>query len=251
MSIGRLLLVSAYSIALLVIDALHFDQEVAWGIGTVAVLLWLAILADFVWGLVRSGDRKQQLWTHLGYPILLLAPLFVIPYWTAPLALALLVAYILELRQLTAGQGFAFSAVLVAFVAVVATWALVYSESKDPTSELGDWKSATLWTLANLLRMRSQGEPTTEDGEFVGYVLAVCALLVASLFTAQLVTWVIGSSREEERDREESIDQLTHQVAALRSAVEELNGRLEAGTQSSGTGTTSASRSVSSTTSAT
>lgn len=226
-SIARLALVSAFSIVLLVIDALHFEGEVQWGIVALAAVLWLIILGDFVAGLVRAEDKRGQLLQHLGYPILLVAPLLIFPYLTPILALALLVAYILELRQLTAGQGFVFSAVLVCFVAVVATGFLVYAESQDPQSELGDWQSAGLWTLANLLRIRSVGTPTTEDGEFVSYVVGICALLVASLFTAQIVAWVIGSQKDDSKEADQARKDLADELSALRSAVEELNTRLD------------------------
>lgn len=225
--IGRLLLVSVYSIVLLVIDALHFEGQVGWAIGVIATVLWLVILVDFWVGLARATDKKTQLRQHLGYPILLLAPLLLIPFVTPILTVALLVAYILELRQVTAGEGFAFSAALVAFVAVGATWALAYSESKDPESSLGEWGSAGLWTVANILRIHSSGEPTTHDGQFVSYVLGVCALLVAGLFTAQLVAWVTGSRKKDDEEREEVTRQLADDVAALRTAVEELTARLD------------------------
>lgn len=232
--IARLALISLYSIFLLAVDALFFERILTWWVALLFGVLWLAVAAIFFTGLARANDRKSYLSQHAGYPILLLAPLLIVPYWTPVLAFVLLAAYILELRQLTAGKGFAFSAVLVVFVSIAATWALVYAESKDPRSDLDDWWSAATWTFSSLLRIRTMSEPVTEDGEFIAFVLAVCAVIAASLVTAQLVAWVIGSEKkghekEEQREREQvrvTVDDLAQEVVALRGLVRELNDRL-------------------------
>jgi hypothetical protein len=232
--IARLALISLYSIVLLAVDALFFERILTWWVALLFGVLWLAVAATFFAGLSRAKGRKSYLSRHAGYPLLLMAPLLIVPYWTPVLALVLLAAYILELRQLTAGKGFAFSAVLVAFVSIAATWALVYAESKDPRSDLDNWWSAATWTFSSLLRMHTLSEPVTEDGEFVGFVLAVCAVIAASLFTAQLVAWIIGSEKEalEEEERQEreqlqvTVDNLAQEVVVLRGLVRELNDRL-------------------------
>ena len=223
--IARLALISLYSIVLLAVDALFFERIFTWWVALLFAGLWLAVAANFFTGLSRAKGRKSYLSRHAGYPLLLLAPLLILPYWTPVLAFVLLAAYILELRQLAAGKGFAFSAVLVA---------LVYAESKDPRSDLDNWWSAATWTFSSLLRMHTSSEPVTEDGEFVGFVLAVCAVIAASLFTAQLVAWIIGSEKEalEEEERQEreqlqvTVDNLAQEVVVLRGLVRELNDRL-------------------------
>lgn len=130
--IARLALISVYSLFLLAVDALFFERILTWWVALLFGVLWLAVAATFLTGLARADDRKRYLSRHAGYPLLLLAPLLVVPYWTPVLALVLLAAYILELRQLTAGKGFAFSAVLVVFVSIAATWPWCTPKVKTP-----------------------------------------------------------------------------------------------------------------------
>lgn len=45
--------------------------------------------------------------------------------------------------------------------------------------------------------------PETSDGRVLATVVGICAVLGASLFTAQVIKWVVGSERREERERQE------------------------------------------------
>lgn len=223
LSVGWLALVAAYSLLLLAFDAMYFDPQVDWVLLSLAAIAWIAIVVTYVRGLGRATSRRTYVLAHLGTPLLIAAPLTVIPVDTSWLPLfVLLVAYILELRNLTAGQGFLFSLGLVAFVIVLATAVMSFVEREDPESSLDDVGASAGWTLATLFRLRAPfGDPQTEDGKILSLVVGVCALLAASLFTAQLVTWVTGSGRDKERKSDSSAEILA-EIAALRAAVERL-----------------------------
>lgn len=231
LSVGWLALVAAYSLLLLAIDAMHFEPQVDWALIGLTAVAWIAIVLTYVRGLARASTRRSYGLSHLGTPLLIAAPLVVIPADTSWLPLIiLLTAYILELRNLTAGQGFLFSLGLVAFVIVLATAVMSFVESEDPESSLDDVGASAGWTLATLFRLRAPfGDPQTEDGKILSLVVGICALLAASLFTAQLVTWVTGSGRDKERKSDPSAEILA-EIAALRAAVEKLtNERLHPG----------------------
>ncbi len=223
-ALGWLSLVAVYSLLVLAIDAMQFEFQVDMSLIALAGIAWITILVAYWRGLARASSRRSYALNHLGVPLLLLlAPVATLPTDTSWLPLFLLLtAYVLELRGLAAGHGFLFSLGLVAFVIVLATGVMAFVERNAPESPLNDVRTSAAWALATLFRLRAPyGEPQTEDGKTLALVVGVCALIAASLFTAQLVTWVTGSSRDRER-RSESTDELIAEIAALRAAVEKL-----------------------------
>lgn len=234
-SVLRLALVALYSLALVSLDALHFEAQIDLVlIGSVA-FLWLVILGIWLRGLIRSRDRRSYARRNVSAVLLLVAPVMVLPDASWLLIIVLLTAYILDLRRYAAGHGFLFSFGLVLFVIVLATGVMAYVESSQPDSKLGDVSTAAAWSFATLLKMRhSLGSPQTDDGQVLGLVVGVCALLAASLFTAQVVTWVSGSGRESKATQGASTApdpapaQLQEEIAALRVAVDTLTEQLRA-----------------------
>ena len=222
LAIARLALVAAYSLVLLSVDAMHFEAQVDGLLVGLVGVGWLVILVTYWRGLVSATSKRDYALAHLGTPLLLIAPLAVVPDTSWLLLFILLTAYVLELRTFAAGHGFMFSLGLVVFVIVLATGVMTYVEREDPESALSDIGSSAAWTFATLFRLRaSVGSPQTEDGQILALVVGVCALLAASLFTAQIVTWVTGSSRDKER-RPEPAPELLAEIAALREAVDRL-----------------------------
>ena len=229
LAIARLALVAAYLLLLLSIDAMHFEAQVDGVLIGLVGVGWLAILATYWLGLARAASKRDYALAHLGTPLLLVAPLAVVPDTSWVLLFILLTAYVLELRTFAAGHGFAFSLGLVAFVIVLATGVMSYVEREDPESALSDVGASAAWTFATIFRLRaSVGNPQTEDGQTLALVVGVCALLAASLFTAQIVTWVTGSSRDKGKKLESS-PELLAEIAALRAAVDRLAEQRESG----------------------
>ena len=225
MAVARLGLVALYALALLSLDALHFEAQVDYVLIAITAVLWILVLGDYWRGLARSKDRRGYALSHMGAPLLLLAPVLVAPDMSWILLLVLLTAYILELRGYAAGHGFMFSLGLVAFVIVLATGLMSYVEREDPESDLDDVGAAAAWSFATIFRLRPMGTPRTEDGQTLALLVGVCALLAASLFTAQIVTWVTGSGREKSKKSEPS-PELLAEISALRQSVDELNAKL-------------------------
>lgn len=231
----RLSVIAAYSI--LFMWGGFFD----WNGSTVAILwfgaaaLWLLIAYVFVRGLVIHENRWHYLGRHLSLPILLIAPAFLwISWWPAMSFALVVVAYILELRYHSAGDGFLFSFGLVLFVGVFAALSMVEIESEQSSdTALRTPKDAIYWAFGSLLRI-NYGEtyvPQTHDGKVLATIVAICAVLGASLFTAQMVSWVVGSRADREKEqaadkeRQEAeqgsreADDLAAQLAAIREEL--------------------------------
>lgn len=226
-AVGRLGLVAVYALTLLSLDAMHFEAQVDYVLIALAALLWIVILGIYWRGLARTRDRRAYALAHAGVPLLLLAPLLVVPDASWILLLVLITAYILELRGYAAGHGFLFSLGLVAFVIVLATGLMSYVEKENPDSDLGDVGAAAAWSFSTIFRLRPAGSPRTEDGQTLALLVGVCALLAASLFTAQIVTWVTGS--REKKEKSDHSPELLAEISALRKSVDELNHRLAGG----------------------
>lgn len=234
-STARLAVIAAYSI--LFMWGGFFD----WNGSTVAILwigaaiLWLVIASVFVRGLIVHERRWHYLGRHLALPLLLIAPAFLwISWWPAMSFALVVVAYILELRYHSAGDGFLFSFGLVLFVGVFAALSMVEIESEQSSATtLRTPKDAIYWAFGSLLRI-NYGEayvPQTHDGKVLAAIVAICAVLGASLFTAQMVSWVVGSRAEREKEKaddeerleaaqgSEDAEDLAAQLAAIRAEL--------------------------------
>jgi voltage-gated potassium channel len=204
----RLSLLAGYSIVFMWGAYLEWEgatQTVVWVLGA---LLWIAVLALYVREIVTAANRRQYLARHLSLPLLLVAPALLWLTWF-PLGafLVVVVAYVLELRNHSAGDGFLFSFGLVAFVGVFAGLSMVEVENDHPDSSLKSPSDALFWSFASLLKINygKALSPETQDGRILATVVGVCAILGASLFTAQVVSWVVGAQKEkEEQERDEA-----------------------------------------------
>ena len=84
---------------------------------------------------------------------------------------------------------------LVLFVGVFAGLSMVEVEYEAPNSNLTTPSDAIFWAFASLLRINygKALSPVTEEGRILATVVGICAMLGASLFTAQVVNWVVGA----------------------------------------------------------
>lgn len=238
----RLALYAAYALVVLTGESLELRSQVDIGLLVAGVVLWLGMLGLLWSGLAAARDRRAYLLSHLGYPVGLAAGLLVgrgVPWL---LFFVLVVGYVLLLRTEAAGHGFAFSLGLVAFVGVVAALTMVYLEQEQDDAQLRTPGDAALWAFASLLRV-SYGRslnPVTDNGRVLATVVGVCAVLAASMFTAQVVAWIVGTPRGRGSDREQepspeesgpgvaaSLDRLTQEVSDLRAEVARLEQRLD------------------------
>jgi hypothetical protein len=162
----------------------------------------VVIAAVLVRELVRSDRTLQHVRVHPSLPLLLIAPAFLWLVWMPVAAFILVVfAYVLELRHHSAGDGFLFSFGLVLFIGVFAGLSMVEVESENSDSSLRSPSDAIFWAFASLLKI-NYGKaltPQTDDGRILATVVGVCAILGASLFTAQVVSWVVGSDKAGRR----------------------------------------------------
>ena len=99
-------------------------------------------------------------------PMLLVAPLFLILFWDPIWFILIVAAFILELRQLSAGDGFTFSFVLIVFVGVMSGLAMAELENNQQGSGIHGPGDAFGWAFGGLLRIDTGTDfaPTTADG---------------------------------------------------------------------------------------
>lgn len=216
-SSARLGLIAVYSIVFMwggYFDWAGWTETILWSLGAV---LWIVIAVVFVRELVRSRGRLRHVGVHPSLPLLLIAPAFLWTVWW-PLAafLVVVVAYILELRHHSAGDGFLFSFGLVLFIGVFAGLSMVEVEGEEQGSSLRTPSDAIFWAFASLLRINygKAMTPQTDDGRILATVVGLCAILGASLFTAQVVSWVVGSEKKKEETE-------AHEVADSSQAASE------------------------------
>lgn len=193
----RLVLFSAYAITLLTLNVMHFEREATLAVDALAITLWIALALDYALLWRAAQSRRTFLRVSIAYPIYLVTIVFITAHSPWLLAIPLIVGFVLQLRQVAAGRALTFALVLFLFIGVLATAGVVYAEQSEPESTLRDWPTAASWAIAHLIHLRgySPGNPLSEDGIALSFVLAICGLIVAALLTAQIVSWVVGSQR--------------------------------------------------------
>lgn len=194
---ARLSLFSLFAIALAAENILHFERaQTAWLVVIIG-MLWIALLVDYLRQLRSAADRRSFIRQNLGYPVYLATVVFATSHNIWVIAIPLIGGFVLQLRRLSVGNAVTFAFVLSGFTAVLATAGILYAERNEPNSPITDWGSAATWTVARLLQLRGfePGNPTSPDGIALSFVVAMIALVVGALLTAQIVHWVIGADR--------------------------------------------------------
>lgn len=241
----RLGLIAVYSIVFMwggFFDWTGWTETILWSLGA---LLWIVIAVMLVREVVHADHRLRYLVVNPSLWMLLIAPAFLWLTWMPLTAFFIVVvAYVLDLRHHSAGDGFLFSFGLVAFVGVFAGLSMVEVEDEAPGSTLATPADAIFWAFASLLRVNYGRAlyPVTEDGRVLATVVGVCAVLCASLFTAQVVTWLVGERKRADAEAEaqaaaqeaadharagERHDALLAELAAIREELSDLRGRVD------------------------
>lgn len=240
----RLGLIGAYSIVFMwggFFDWAGWAETVLWSVGAV---LWVVIAVILVREVRRADHRLRYLALNPSLVLLLVAPAFLWLTWMPLVAFVLVVvAYVLDLRHHSAGDGFLFSFGLVLFVGVFAGLSMVEVEYEEPESTLDTPSDAIFWAFASLLRINygKAFSPVTQEGRLLATVVGVCAVLCASLFTAQVVKWLVGEKKQDDRHDDameeameaaeegagERHDAVLAELAAIRAELAALRDRVD------------------------
>jgi hypothetical protein len=192
--------IAIYAVAFIAAGFGHWSPSVFLVLYVIVSVLWLVLLAFFVVEL-RQSDAPWAFARHNpAVPLLLISPAFLFLDWDAVWFVMVIAAYVFELRRHSAGDGFSFSFALIAFVGLLAAFAMVELEDDNPESQFRSPSDALYWAFGGLLRINTGRTytPLTDDGRFLGIVVAVCGVIAASMFTAKLVTWVVGEQKPVE-----------------------------------------------------
>ncbi len=225
-AIARLVFIAIYAVAFIAAGFGHWSRSVFLALYVVVSVLWLVLLAFYLVELRQSRTPWAFTRKNPAIPLLLISPALLFLDWDAIWFVVVIAAYVFELRRHSAGDGFTFSFALIAFVGLLAAFTMVELEDDNPDSQFRSPSDALYWAFGGLLRI-STGRtytPLTDDGRFLGIVVAVCGVIAASMFTAKLVTWVVGERKPVEDDDppESAPDDLREQVAALQADVDRL-----------------------------
>ena len=235
----RLVFIALYSLAFIAAGFGQWSPTTSMLLYVLVSILWIVLLAIYIRDILLSANRRGYALHHPAIPMLLIAPLFLLLYWDAVWFILVIAAYILELRQHSAGNAFTFSVCLIVFVGVLAALAMSELENDVARSPFQSPTDSILWAFGSLLRINTGKtlNPSTADGQFLAVVVQVSAILAASLFTAKLIAWVIGSSGpiarsviDDERGATEP-DPVRAEIAELRAAIIRLTDTVEGGRQ--------------------
>lgn len=234
---ARLIFIAIYALAFITAGFGHWAPTTSRFLYIVVSVVWILLLGMYIHDLVRTSEPLHKyVWKHPAIPMLLIAPLFLFLYWDAVWFVLVIAAYILELRQHSAGNAFTFSFCLIIFVGILAALAMAELENDVVGSEFHGPGDSLLWAFGSLLRIDTGKtfSPVTQDGKFLAVVIQVSAILAASMFTAKLVGWVMGTSKpgaaakdDDEDDAQAKPASMQAEIAELRAAIVRLTDTVE------------------------
>ncbi|MCB0904417.1 MAG: hypothetical protein H6524_07625 [Actinobacteria bacterium] len=232
-AIARLAFISVYCLTIITAGFGHWSLSTVRILNAIVAVLWVLLLITWIRQLRGETGRLAFVLRHPALPMLLVAPLFLILFWDPIWFILIVAAFILELRQLSAGDGFTFSFVLIVFVGVMSGLAMAELENNQQGSGIHGPGDAFGWAFGGLLRIDTGTDfaPTTADGKFLGVVVSVCGILAASMFTAKLVAWILGEDKSSPAEGSgltaEDAQALRTEVAELRETVSRLNQTIQ------------------------
>ena len=232
-AIARLAFISVYCLTIVFAGFGHWSLSTVRILNAVVAVLWVLLLITWILQVRGQTGRLAFVLRHPALPMLLVAPLFLILFWDPIWFILIVVAFVLELRQLSAGDGFTFSFVLIVFVGLVSGLTMVELENNQPNSGIHGPGDAFGWAFGSLLHIDTGTDfaPTTADGKFLGVVVSVCGILAASMFTAKLVAWILGDEKtapaEDSSLTAEDAQALRTEMAELRETVSRLNQTIQ------------------------
>lgn len=230
-AIARLVFIAIYVVAFIAAGFGHWSRTVFVVLYVIVSVLWLVLLVFFIVELRQSRAPWAFTRRNPSVPLLLLSPVFLFLDWDAVWFVMVIAAYVFELRRHSAGDGFTFSFALIAFVGLLSALTMVELEDDNPDSQFKTPSDAIYWAFGGLLRINNGRSytPLTDDGRFLAIVVAVCGVIAASMFTAKLVTWVVGERKPGEVDEppDSTDDDLRAHVAALQVEVDRLAAAAE------------------------
>ncbi len=232
-AIARLAFISVYCLTIIIAGFGHWGPSTVRILNAIVAVLWGLLLITWIRQVRGQTGRRTFVLRHPALPMLLIAPLFLILFWDPIWFILIVVAFILELRKLSAGDGFTFSFVLIVFVGVMSALTMVELENNQQSSGIHGPGDAFVWAFGGLLHVDTGTDfvPTTADGKFLGVVVSVCGILAASMFTAKLVAWILGDEKNSPAEGSalttEVAQALRTEVAELRETVSRLNQTIQ------------------------
>ena len=232
-AIARLAFISVYCLTIILAGFGHWGPSTVRILNAIVAVLWVWLLIMWIRQVRGQTGRLAFVLRRPALPMLLIAPLFLILFWDPVWFILIVVAFILELRQLSAGDGFTFSFVLIVFVGVMSGLTMVELENNQESSGIHGPGDAFAWAFGSLLHIETGTDfaPTTPDGRFLGVVVSVCGILAASMFTAKLVAWILGDEKSNSAEGSaltaEDAQALRTEVAELRKTVSRLNQTIQ------------------------
>jgi hypothetical protein len=133
-AIARLAFISVYCLTIILAGFGHWGPSTVRILNAIVAVLWVWLLIMWIRQVRGQTGRLAFVLRRPALPMLLIAPLFLILFWDPIWFILIVVAFILELRQLSAGDGFTFSFVLIVFVGVMSGLTMVELENNQQSS---------------------------------------------------------------------------------------------------------------------
>jgi voltage-gated potassium channel len=110
--------------------------------------------------------------------------------------------------------------------------AAAYAFERDPTGAHGfdSYGSALWWTTMTIMTMGSGAWPHSVEGRILGLLLALYSFAIFAYLTASLASHFLERDAESEHTQvasAKSIENLQHEIAALRREIRNLSGKMD------------------------
>lgn len=228
----RMSLFSVYGVVIIGQDVADLETQPGRFLWAVDVVLWAALLVDYIVQIRRAEDKRRFLLANLGYPLFLITGAL-IPFdnpWLV--GIPLLVGYALQVRELAAGHALTFSVVLVLFILVISSVSLYIVERDQPETTIASPGDAFAWSLARVFRVYSGNatNPVSSTGQDIAFLIGMAAIVTAGLFSGQVIRWLIHDGEDKASNEEEHGNPTpasAEDIAALRVEVARMSEQVQ------------------------
>ena len=189
------------------------------------VTIWVLFAADYLLRLLLARQRGRFVWTHTVDLLVLALPLL------RPLRVLRVVTALnrLNRRAGTSFRGHVMVYVVggVGMLGFIAAVAVLDAERGQPGGNIKTFGDAAWWAVTTITTV-GYGDryPTTTAGRITGVGLMLGGIALLGVVTASLASWFVEHiTREEhgEADLREQVAELTAEVRALRSQLDQRN----------------------------
>lgn len=169
-------------------------------LGIIQWVCWLGFAGDFLWGLIKSGDKKKFLLSHPLEIVAVALPML------RPLRLLRLISFgslVLEKVSIGKSVGITIKVIVTTlFFGYIAAIQITIIERVSPSGNIKNFSDGLWWAFTTITTV-GYGDryPTTTEGRILAVCLMVLGISLLGVVSATIAAWFVRFMQNEDRSK--------------------------------------------------